>query len=150
MDWAEKNLPQLAINQNGVRTGMIGESYAGGVQYLASALDPRLQAIVPITTWYDIVNSLAPNGVPKSNWISFLNLIGDWWNWNKFDPELKQAYRSTQQGQLDPSSYHFLQRHQAKWFCEHNQKPQANALIIQGFRDVLFPFNEGVKAAKQQ
>lgn len=148
MDWAEKNLPQLAINQNGVRTGMIGESYAGGVQYLASALDPRLQAIVPITTWYDIVNSLAPNGVPKSNWISFLNLIGDWWNWNKFDPELKQAYRSTQQGQLDPSSYHFLQRHQAKWFCEHNQKPQANALIIQGFRDVLFPFNEGVKAAK--
>jgi cephalosporin-C deacetylase-like acetyl esterase len=33
---------------------MIGESYAGGVQYIASALDVRLQAIVPITTWYDI------------------------------------------------------------------------------------------------
>jgi len=78
MNWAENNLPQLAKNQNGVRAGMIGESYAGGVQYLASALDPRLQAIVPITTWYDIVNSLAPNGIPKSNWISFLNLIGDW------------------------------------------------------------------------
>ena len=44
---------------------MIGESYAGGVQYIASALDPRLQAIVPITTWYDIVDSLVPNGVSK-------------------------------------------------------------------------------------
>lgn len=53
MNWAEKNLPQLAQNQNGVRTGMIGESYAGGVQYIASAIDPRLQAIVPITTWHD-------------------------------------------------------------------------------------------------
>ncbi|MCH7336149.1 CocE/NonD family hydrolase [Acinetobacter sp. NIPH 2699] len=148
MNWAEKHLPQLAKNQNGVRTGMIGESYAGGVQYLASALDPRLQAIVPITTWYDLVNSLAPNGVPKSNWIGFLNLIGDWWNWNKFDPELKQAYQETQQGLLNESSYHFLKMHQARWFCEHGQAPQADALIIQGFRDILFPFNEGVKAAE--
>ncbi|ENU31263.1 hypothetical protein F991_00842 [Acinetobacter sp. CIP-A165] len=148
MNWAEKHLPQLAENQNGVRAGMIGESYAGGVQYLASALDPRLQAIVPITTWYDLINSLAPNGVPKSNWIGFLNLIGDWWNWNKFDPELKQAYRETQQGQLNASSYDFLKTHQARWFCEHDQAPQADALIIQGFRDILFPFNEGVKAAE--
>lgn len=148
MNWAEKNLPQLTKNQNGVRTGMIGESYAGGVQYLASALDPRLQAIVPITTWYDIVHSLAPNGVPKSNWIAFLNLIGDWWNWNKFDPELKQAYLDTQQGQLKQSTYDFLKTHQARWFCSHNQAPQADALIIQGFRDVLFPFNEGIKAAQ--
>ncbi|UUM28987.1 CocE/NonD family hydrolase [Acinetobacter colistiniresistens] len=148
MNWAEKNLPQLAKNQNGVRTGMIGESYAGGVQYLASAIDRRLQAIVPITTWYDIVDSLAPNGVPKSNWISFLNLIGDWWNWNKFDPALKQAYLDTQQGQLKQSTYNFLNTHQASWFCNHNQAPQADALIIQGFRDVLFPFNEGVKAAQ--
>lgn len=116
MNWAEKNLPQLAKNQHGVRTGMIGESYAGGVQYLASALDPRLQAIVPITTWYDIVHSLAPNGIPKSNWIGFLNLIGDWWNWNKFDPELKQAYLDTQHGQLKQSTYDFLKTHQASWF----------------------------------
>lgn len=148
MNWAEKNLPQLATNQHGVRTGMIGESYAGGVQYIASALDRRLQAIVPVTTWYDIINSLAPNGVPKSNWIGFLNLIGDWWNWNKFDPELKQAYLETQQGQLKASTYNFLKTHQASWFCNHAQAPQADALIIQGFRDILFPFNEGVKAAQ--
>ena len=148
MNWAEQNLPQLAKNQNGVRAGMIGESYAGGIQYLVSALDPRLQAIVPITTWYDIMNSLAPNGIPKTNWITFLNLIGDWWNWNKFDPELKQAYVDTQQGQLKDSTYNFLKTHQASWFCEHAQAPKADALIIQGFRDVLFPFNEGVKAAQ--
>ncbi len=28
LNWAEQNLPQLAKNQNGVRAGMIGESYA--------------------------------------------------------------------------------------------------------------------------
>ena len=104
LNWAEKNLPQLTENSNGVRAGMIGESYAGAVQYIASALDPRLQAIVPITTWYDIMNSLAPQGIPKDNWINFLNLIGDWWNWNKFDPELKKVYQETQQGNLNLST----------------------------------------------
>lgn len=94
------------------------------------------------------MNSLAPNGIPKTNWITFLNLIGDWWNWNKFHPELKQPYVDTQQGQLKDSTYNFLKTHQASWFCEHAQAPKADALIIQGFRDVLFPFNEGVKAAQ--
>ena len=148
LNWAEKNLPQLTENSKGVRAGMIGESYAGAVQYIASALDPRLQAIVPITTWYDIMNSLAPQGIPKDNWINFLNLIGDWWNWNKFDPELKKVYQETQQGNLNLSTYDFLKTHQASWFCAHGQAPKADALIIQGFRDVLFPFNEGVQAAQ--
>ncbi|MEC7118304.1 MAG: CocE/NonD family hydrolase [Pseudomonadota bacterium] len=148
INWAEKNLPQLSRNENGARVGMIGESYGGGVQYIASSLDARLQAIVPITTWYDLTSSLAPNGTPKSNWIGFLNIIGDWWNWNKFDPALKQAYQDTQKGQIHQSTYEFLKKHHAYWFCENAQPPQANAMIIQGFRDVLFPFNEAINAAK--
>lgn len=147
MDWAEKNLPQLARNQNGVRAGMVGESYAGGVQYIASSLDKRLQAIVPVTTWYDLESSLAPSGVPKTGWINVLNLIGDWWNWNKFDPVLKQAYQDSKKGFIAKPTYDFLKTHQARWYCENQQAPQADALIIQGFRDVLFPFNEGLKAA---
>lgn len=63
-------------------------------------------------------------------------------------PRIKQAYRDTQQQQLNPSIYDFLKTHQASWFCQREQRPQADALIIQGFRDVLFPFNEGVKATK--
>lgn len=148
MDWAEKNLPQLARNEHGVRTGMVGESYAGGVQYVASALDKRLQAIVPVTTWYDLESSLAPSGVPKSGWINVLNLIGDWWNWNKFDPVLKQAYQDSQQGFVSKPTYELLKTHQARWYCDNAQAPQADALIIQGFRDALFPFNEGLKAQK--
>jgi ABC-2 type transport system ATP-binding protein len=147
MDWAEKNLPQLARNANGVRAGMVGESYAGGVQYIASSLDKRLQALVPVTTWYDLETSLAPSGIPKTGWINVLNLIGDWWNWNKFDPVLKQAYQDSQKGFVAKPTYDFLKTHQARWFCENQQAPQADALIIQGFRDVLFPFNEGLKAA---
>ena len=41
--------------------GMIGESYGGGVQFSTAAIDPRLDAIVPLITWNDLAYSLAPN-----------------------------------------------------------------------------------------
>lgn len=146
IDWAEQHLPQLARNTQGARVGMIGESYGGAVQYIASAQDKRIAAIVPVTTWYNLEYSLAPNGVPKSGWLDLLNVVGDWWNWNKFDPALKMAYQDTKNGAISASSYQFLKTHQARWFCDTNHPPQADALIIQGFRDVLFPFNEGISA----
>lgn len=147
LDWAEHNLPQLARNEHGARVGMVGESYAGGIQYVSAALDQRIQAIVPFTAWYDLESSLAPNGVAKSGWIGLLNFVGDWWNWNKLDPVLKQAYQDTKKGYIGAPTYQLLKTHQARWFCETGQPPQADALIIQGFRDILFPFNEGIKAA---
>ncbi len=146
IDWAEQHLPQLARNTHGARVGMIGESYGGAIQYIASAQDKRIAALVPVTTWYNLEYSLAPNGVPKSGWLDLLNIIGDWWNWNKFDPALKAAYRDSKNGAISAASYQFLKTHQARWFCDTGQAPQADALIIQGFRDVLFPFNEGISA----
>lgn len=146
MNWAEQHLPQLARNANGVRAGMIGESYGGGVQYIASAKDKRLQALVPVTTWYDLESSLAPNGIPKSGWISVLSMA-DWWNWNRFDPSVKQAIQDSKKGRITLPTYTFLKTHQARWFCENQQPPQGDALIIQGFRDILFPFNESVRAS---
>ena len=146
IDWAEKNLPQLARNAHGARVGMIGESYGGAVQYIAAAQDKRISAIIPVTTWYNLEYSLAPNGVPKSGWINFLNVLGDWVNWNKFDPAVRQAYQESKQGHISAKTYSFLNTHQLRWFCDQRQTPKADALIIQGFRDVLFPFNEGVNA----
>ena len=146
IDWAQQNLPQLARNAQGARVGMIGESYGGAVQYIAAAHDKRIQAIVPVTTWYNLEYSLAPNGIPKSGWINLLNVLGDWVNWNKFDPAVRQAYQDSKDGRISASSYSFLNTHQLRWFCDQGQSPKADALIIQGFRDVLFPFNEGVNA----
>lgn len=41
--------------------GMVGGSYGGGVQFSTAAIDPRLDAIVPVITWNDLAYSLAPN-----------------------------------------------------------------------------------------
>ena len=52
--------------------GMSGGSYAGGIQLLSAAFDERIDAIAPEITWNDLVQSLAPNGVPKLAWTSLL------------------------------------------------------------------------------
>lgn len=45
------------------RVGMVGGSYGGEVQFAAAAIDPRLDAIVPLITWNDLSYSLEPNNV---------------------------------------------------------------------------------------
>lgn len=52
--------------------GMAGGSYAGQIQLLTAAFDPRIDAIVPDITWNDLRYSLAPYGVPKVGWIEAL------------------------------------------------------------------------------
>jgi putative CocE/NonD family hydrolase len=46
--------------------GMIGGSYGGGVQFAAAAVDPRIDAIVPVIAWDNLAYSLAPNNATLS------------------------------------------------------------------------------------
>lgn len=66
--------------------GSIGLSYGGGWQSMGTANDKalkeqlgitrtddtRVDAMVLVTTWYDLRSSLIQNGVPKSGWFQFL------------------------------------------------------------------------------
>lgn len=54
------------------RAGMSGVSYAGGIQLLTSAFDPRVDALAPEITWNDLRHSLWPNGVLKQQWVDVL------------------------------------------------------------------------------
>src|SRR5690606_15029026 len=99
LDWAEANIPRLRRDADGdIRVGMIGESYGGGVQLLASVKDARIDAIVPITTWFDLSTALAPQDVPKGGWIKVLYLMGDWWNFRKLHPTLRENFDLAREG----------------------------------------------------
>ncbi|MCW2606314.1 MAG: transporter ATP-binding protein [Frankiales bacterium] len=43
------------------RVGMVGGSYGGQIQFAIAGVDPRLDTIVPLITWNDLVYSLGPN-----------------------------------------------------------------------------------------
>lgn len=141
IDWAQKNLAITSINGD-PRVGMMGESMGAGVQLVASAIDPRIDALVPIAPWYDLESSLAPNQVPKSGWLSLLVLAGN--TIADLDASFIPAYWHARGGVIDSWVMDEFKDHDVEWFCNNGQPPHADALIIQGFRDVLFPVNNAL------
>ncbi|MBD2858150.1 hypothetical protein IB286_03950 [Spongiibacter sp. KMU-158] len=73
---AKDNHQRLQSFDDDVSLGTIGYSYGGHFQLNAQSVDPRVDAILPMGTWYDLRTSLHPNDVPKSDWIVIMTLFG--------------------------------------------------------------------------
>jgi len=79
-----------AAHANDPRVGMIGGSYGGQIQFAAASVDPRIDTIIPLITWNDLVYSLTPGngavtpqslqpglpGVQKRQWDDFFFGLG--------------------------------------------------------------------------
>ena len=144
IDWAAAHLPRLSMDgPNDPRVGMLGESYGGAVQLLASAEDPRIDAIVPIATWYDLGEALAPDSHLKVGWTSVLLSLGlaTGYDLGKF---IQAPYLKSVDGRMREPVRAELKAHSLASYCERGQRPQADALLIQGMRDTLFPLNQGL------
>lgn len=147
LDWAEQNIPRLSRDADGdIRVGMIGESYGGGVQLVASVKEPRIDAIVPITTWYDLAGALGPNDVPKGGWIKVLYLMGDWWNFRKLHPYLRENFALAKEGVITDELKQRYAPHGLSYYCERGEQRKVDALLVQGFRDVLFDMGQALQA----
>lgn len=171
LNWIEANLDWLAYgpsvdgrDQNNIVLGAIGASYGGGFQLLLNNIDPqqRLDAIVPESTWYDLRNSIMPNGVAKSTWGSFLLLsltrAGSEFDRNHSDPYVTNVFVDMMSGRpLTQDQNDFLYYHGNSYFCgdrtiasnggprplfSPTPPPPVHALFFQGMRDTLFTFNE--------
>lgn len=143
IDWAVRNLP-VATDNNDPVVGMIGESYGGAVQLLASVRDPRIDALVPITTWYNLDQSLFPNGVPKTSWITLLGAIGYVTNPLHMDNDMSGEFIGEMFGKSNPQLRKTLLNNSLAGHCGNGVWPKADALLIPGLRDVLFPYNQAV------
>ncbi len=149
IDWAEQNLPRLTKTpQQHAAVGLIGDSYGSGISLLASSFDARIKAIVSATGWYDLNQSLAPNGVPKIGWLKTPVLTGHFFNPGKLSPLIDQFYKDSVNARSTAAYSPALIERSPRFYCENNRPPQANTLILQGMRDILFDFNEGLALAR--
>lgn len=145
IDWAVRYLP-VTLKDNDPLVGMIGESYGGGVQMMATVQDKRIDALVPLTTWFNLDDSLFPNGVPKSDWLVFLGSVGFTMNPLHMDGGVSQGVMSELFGKGDAQLHQQLRRNSLVEHCGSGTGPHADALLIQGMRDVLFPLNHALDA----
>jgi predicted acyl esterase len=132
--------------------GMIGASYAGGIQLNAAAVDDRIDALVPVVPWHDLSFSLVPNGVPKLGWTTLLYGSGveaarglsdpDPENLQRgVSPRLHELYaKTTARNDLPPEGESYLSVRSTVAKADRIDTP---ALVVQGLPDTLFTPNEG-------
>ena len=144
IDWIEQSLPRLHRNEAGKPyIGMLGESYGGGATILASMMDERIDAIVPITTWYDLPSALAPNGLVKSHWAMLLFTFGNLNSFFDFDMMFEDDYLDMFGGYLNDRVEQDMRIRSPSHYCAQGKTVQADAFFIQGFSDALFDVNQG-------
>ena len=65
--------PEAKLDKAGdPRAGMHGASYAGGIEFVAAAIDKRIDAIAPAIAWHSLLTALYREDTPKSGWGSAL------------------------------------------------------------------------------
>jgi ABC-2 type transport system ATP-binding protein len=135
--------------------GMSGGSYAGGIQFVTAATDPRVDAIVPEIAWNNLLDSLIPEGVVKTGWDLLLygggqtsvtgganpsNPAGP--ETGSYDPEIHEALvEGTGTGDWDAETRAWFAHRGPDYLLDRINVP---TFIIQGTIDALFPPSQGV------
>lgn len=149
IDWLAAR-PDVQLDAAGdPRMAIVGRSYGGALAFLVAARDPRVDAIVPITTWNDLARSLSPRAAPgaggvlKAGWAAVLFEAargeGDA-RCGRWSPDVCETYlRIAENGAIDPEAEEFLRRRSPASVLDQVAAP---TLLIQGTLDSLFPLSE--------
>ncbi|URM91345.1 alpha/beta fold hydrolase [Streptomyces sp. MRC013] len=76
VDWLAKR-PEVRLDGAGdPRVGVTGASYGGAVSLLAAGHDPRIDAIAPQATYWNLADAFFPDGVFKKLWAGIFFTTG--------------------------------------------------------------------------
>lgn len=137
------------------RIGMSGTSYGATIQYIAAALDPRVDAIVPDIGWQSLTGVFRRGGAVKTGWLAALcgldavkGAVDGEASASDVKPvsasdELKAVCLEGVRGALSVGS--------RRWIADHGPaaligKIRAPVLIMQGTTDTLFPLDQASEA----
>jgi ABC-2 type transport system ATP-binding protein len=148
--------PAIAKVKGDPKVGMAGGSYAGGIQWVSAAIDPRIDAIAPEISWHNLPESLFPQDVIKMGWDTLLTAVGQTAVTNGLFPTNPAG---PQLGNLDPKIYEATVESAAlgyptddvrEFFASRGpdyllSRVNVPTFIIQGTIDTLFPPSQAVE-----
>ncbi|MEV7323675.1 CocE/NonD family hydrolase [Streptomyces sp. NPDC093970] len=144
IDWLAKQ-PQVRLDKPGdPRVGMAGGSYGGAISLLTAGHDPRVDAIAPSITYWNLADALFPDGVFKKLWAGiFFNTGG---GCARFEPALCAMYdRVAESGRPDAAAVALLDERSPSAVGSRVKVP---TLLVQGQTDSLFTLAQSDAAAK--
>ncbi|MFJ9645606.1 CocE/NonD family hydrolase [Streptomyces sp. NPDC101206] len=170
LDWLAAR-PEVQLDAAGdPRVGVAGASYGGAVALLAAGYDRRVDAIAPQITYWNLADSLFPQGVFKKLWAGLFFTTGSAGGvqpgrptepsaaaaaaggaagataCGRFQPELCAMYeRVAASGKPDAEARALLERRSPSAVADRIRVP---ALIVQGQDDSLFPLDQADAMAR--
>lgn len=138
------------------RMGAIGGSYGGGYQFLTAFEElrakgtPVLDAMAPEITWNDLGDSIAPEGVVRTEWALALSAGAV-----PSDALPPNVYKALVEGSATGAwpdgsvpgtedMVGFFAENGPKWHVEQGQRLDIPVLFGQGTTDTLFPLQQGL------
>jgi ABC-2 type transport system ATP-binding protein len=135
--------------------GAIGGSYGGGYQFVGAFTQIALKhkqvfdALAPEITWWSLKQSLAPQGVPKTEWDTALTGAGA----NALPPEILEGFaESAATGTWTDGSVPgtvnldaFFAKNGPQWQVSQGRRIDVPVLFGQGITDTLFPLRQGLQ-----
>ncbi|MFE3555251.1 alpha/beta fold hydrolase [Streptomyces sp. NPDC059193] len=164
IDWLATR-PEVRLDAEGdPHVGVAGASYGGAVALLAAGYDRRVDAIAPQITYWNLADSLFPNGVFKKLWAGMFFTTGSAGGMRpaqqgpqaaeppaapgcgRFQPELCAMYeRVAVAGKPDAEARALLEQRSPSAVGARIKVP---TLIVQGQDDSLFPLDQADSMAK--
>ncbi|MCH0564907.1 MULTISPECIES: alpha/beta fold hydrolase [unclassified Streptomyces] len=145
IDWLARR-PEVRLDRAGdPRVGMAGASYGGAIALLTAGHDPRVDAIAPSLTYWNLADALLPNGVFKKLWAGLFVSSGG--GCARFEPALCRMYeRIAESGTPDAQARALLEQRSPSAVGDRIKVP---TLLVQGQTDSLFPLGQADAAARQ-
>ncbi len=139
LNWLARQPEAKLDGKRDPRVGMHGGSYAGGIQFVAAAIDRRIDAIAPSIAWHSLATSLYRAEVVKGGWSSLLYAGGQS---GRLDPHITSAFASGAAGGT-------LSAEDRAWFVSRGpgalvKRIKVPTLILQGTPDTLFTPSEAI------
>ena len=140
LDWLARQPEAKLDRRRDPRVGMYGGSYAGGIQFVAAAIDRRIDAITPSIAWHSLLTSLYRAETIKGGWSAILYGAGQ--ATGRLDPHIASAFGSG-------ATTGTLSAEDRAWFASRGpgrlvRRIRAPTLILQGTPDTLFTPSEAI------
>ena len=139
------------------RLGAIGGSYGGGYQFLGAFEnlrvkgEPVFDALAPEITWWDLKESLAPDEVVRTEWVSALtaaSLPSEALPTEIYTTLVEGAATGEWPDGSTPGTTNldaFFRKNGPSWHVRQGRRLDIPVLFGQGATDNLFPLRQGLK-----
>ncbi|MET8969218.1 alpha/beta fold hydrolase [Streptomyces hydrogenans] len=149
VDWLAARPEVLLDGRGDPRVGVSGASYGGAISLLAAGHDPRVDAIAPQITYWNLADALFPEDVYKKLWSGILFSMGADARGDacgRFTPEIcALKERVAVSGRPDAAARALLEARSPSAVGDRVKVP---TLIVQGQTDSLFTLDQSDAMAR--